>query len=152
MNVAGHLSVADLLNLVVLWSIPIQRNDEFKVKADHVTMNADAHTHQSMFTFCTPPNFHSTPINSCTVHLLIHLLVSGHLTWVGGLFLWTMGSLNIEMFTCVTGVITPSSMNQFVSSSGPPMTVQLDAALPTTGLSKEQAEEIFLLTHAKHRC
>ena len=51
MNMAGCLSMADLLNLVVLRSIPIQKNDGFKVKADHVTMNADAHAHQSTFAF-----------------------------------------------------------------------------------------------------
>ena len=56
------------------------------------------------------------------------------------------GSLDIEMFTLPTGVVTPLSVNQFVSSSGPPMTMQLEAALAMTGLSKEQAEEIFLLT------
>ena len=44
----------------------------------------------------------------------------------------------------------PSSVNQFVSSSGALMTMQLDAALTTIGLSKEQAEEIFLLTHETH--
>ena len=56
------------------------------------------------------------------------------------------GSLDIEMFVPPTGAVTPSSVNQFVSSSGPPVTLQLDAALATAGLSKEQAEEIFLLT------
>ena len=56
------------------------------------------------------------------------------------------GSLNIEMFAPSTGVVTPSSVNQFVSSSGPSVAMQLDAALAMTGLSKEQAEEIFLLT------
>ena len=38
------------------------------------------------------------------------------------------------------------SVNQFVSNIGPPMTMQLDAAIATAGLSKQQAEEIFLLT------
>ena len=56
-------------------------------------------------------------------------------------------SLDIEMFTPATGVITPSSVNQFVSSTRPPMAMQLYAALAMTGLSKEQAEEIFVLTH-----
>ena len=56
------------------------------------------------------------------------------------------GSLDIEMFTMPTGVVTPSSVNQFVSSSGPSITMQLDSALAMAGLSKEQAEEIFLLT------
>ena len=44
------------------------------------------------------------------------------------------------------GVVTPVSVNQFVTSSGPPMTMQLDAAIAMAGLSKEQVEEIFLLT------
>ena len=57
MNVAGHLSMADLLKLVVLWSVPIQKNDGFKVKADHMAMNVDAHTHWSAFTFCHLPTF-----------------------------------------------------------------------------------------------
>ena len=45
------------------------------------------------------------------------------------------------------GVVTPMSVNQFVTSSGPPVTMQLDAAIAMAGLSKQQAEEIFLLTH-----
>ena len=56
------------------------------------------------------------------------------------------GSLNIEMFMPPMGVVTPSSVNQFVSSSGPPTAMQFDTALAMTGFSKEQAEEIFLLT------
>ena len=55
------------------------------------------------------------------------------------------GNVDIEMFMPPTGVVTPSSVNQFVLTSGPPATMQIDAAL-TSGLSKEQAEEIFLLT------
>ena len=57
------------------------------------------------------------------------------------------GSCEIEMFAPPTGVVTPASVNQFVSSSGPPMTMQLDAAIAMAGLSKEQAEDIFSLTH-----
>ena len=57
------------------------------------------------------------------------------------------GSLNIEICMPPMGVVIPSSVNQFVSSCGPPMAIQLDAALAMTGLSNEQAEEIFLLTH-----
>ena len=56
------------------------------------------------------------------------------------------GSVDIEMFAPLTGTVTPSSTNQLVSSSRPPMTMQLDAVLATSGLTKEQAEEIFLLT------
>ena len=51
MNMAGHLSAADLLNLVVLQSTPIQRNDMFKVKADNMTVNVGAFAHQSTFAF-----------------------------------------------------------------------------------------------------
>ena len=56
MSMVEHLSVADLLNLEVLQSVPIQRNDEFKANADQVTMNADAHAHQSVFAFCHLPS------------------------------------------------------------------------------------------------
>ena len=56
MSMAGHLNVADLLNLVVLWSIPIQRNDKFTVEVYHVTVSTDAHAHQSMFAFCHLPS------------------------------------------------------------------------------------------------
>ena len=57
------------------------------------------------------------------------------------------GNLDIQMFMPPTGVVTPLSVNQFISSSGLPMTMQLEAALTMTGLFKEKAEEIFLLTH-----
>ena len=45
------------------------------------------------------------------------------------------------------GVVTPVSATQSVTSSGPPATMQLDTTITMAGLSKEQAEEIFLLTH-----
>ena len=54
-NVVWHLNVADLLNLAVLQSVPIRRNDEFKVEADHTTMNADVRACQSVFIFCHLP-------------------------------------------------------------------------------------------------
>ena len=57
------------------------------------------------------------------------------------------GSLDLEMFTPLTGMVTPSSVNQFVSSSGPPAAMQPIMALVTSGLSRKQAEEIFLLAH-----
>ena len=57
------------------------------------------------------------------------------------------GSLNIEMFTSPMGTVTQSSVNQFVSRNGPPMAMQAITALMTSGLSKEQAEAIFLLAH-----
>ena len=72
-------------------------------------------------------------------------LWSFDMSW-GSLPLTDHGNLDIEMFVPLTGVVTPLSVNQFVSSSRPPMGLQLEAALAMTGLSKEQAEEIFLLT------
>ena len=55
------------------------------------------------------------------------------------------GSLDLEMFAPPMGTVTPLSVNQFVSSSGPPVAMQPIMALMMSGLSKEQAEEIFLL-------
>ena len=56
-------------------------------------------------------------------------------------------SLDFEMFAPLTGTVTPSSVNQFVSSSGPPAAMQPITALVMSELSREQAEEIFLLAH-----
>ena len=78
-----------------------------------------------------PPTFHSTPINS---H---HTLANSN----AGIWSFDMsrgslppadsGSCEIEMFMLPMGVVTPTSVNQFVTSSGPPMTMQLDAAIAT---------------------
>ena len=51
MTMVGHLSMADLLNLVVLWGIPIQRNDDFTVKVDHVNHER---WHLSLTRTCMP--------------------------------------------------------------------------------------------------
>ena len=56
------------------------------------------------------------------------------------------GSCGFEMFALPRGVVTPMSATQFVTSSGPPATMQLDMAIAMAGLSMEQVEEIFLLT------
>ena len=55
-------------------------------------------------------------------------------------------SVDTEMFVSSAGMVTPSSVHQLVSSRGPPTNMQLDAVLVTSGLTKEQTEEIFLLT------
>ena len=57
MIMVGHLSMADLLNLVVLQGIPFQRNNEFTVKVDHMIMNTNTPTHQSLYVFCHLPSF-----------------------------------------------------------------------------------------------
>ena len=57
MIMVGWLSMADLLNLVVLRGVPVQRNDNFTVEVDHVIVNADTLTHQSVYTFCHLPPF-----------------------------------------------------------------------------------------------
>ena len=82
------------------------------------------------------------------IHLLIHIVGPQSFDMSRGSLPPDRSSINIEMFAPPTGVVTPSSVNQFVLSSGQPMAMQLDAALMTMfGLSKEQEEEIFLLTH-----
>ena len=48
----GHLSMADLLNLVVLWGIPVQRNDNFTVRAGHTIVSANTLAHQNVHAFC----------------------------------------------------------------------------------------------------
>ena len=58
---AGHLNVADLLNLVFLQGVPIQRNDDFTVKVDHVIMNTDTCTHQSTYALHHLPHFTLLP-------------------------------------------------------------------------------------------
>ena len=75
-------------------------------------------------------------MNSC--HISTNSLVglwSFDMSW--GSLPADRGSLDIEMSMPLTGVATPSSVNQFVLSSGPPVAMQLDATLAMTGLSKE---------------
>ena len=55
--------------------------------------------------------------------------------------------MDTEMFASSTGMVTPSSVHQLVSSSGPPMQTCSWMLSSTSGLTKEQTEEIFLLTH-----
>ena len=90
-----------------------------------------------------PPTFHSTPINSCHTSADSNAALWSFDMSRGSLPPADSGSCEIEMFVPPMGVVTPMSVNQFVTSSGPPMTMQLDAAIATAGLSKEQAEEIF---------
>ena len=143
MTMLGHLSMADLLSLVVLWDVPIQKNDDFTVKADHVIASTTLlHTRMHM-------PFATSNFSFYSYKLMLYVCQFKHWSFnmsQGSLPPADCGSLDIEMFAPPTGVVTPTSVNQFVSSSGPPMTMQLDAALATAGLSKEQAEEIFLLT------
>ena len=50
------------------------------------------------------------------------------------------------------GFTTPMSMSsQFVTSSGPPVTMNLDTELATSCLSTEQWKEIFLLAQEGQR-
>ena len=94
-----------------------------------------------------PPTFHSTPINSHHISANSNTgLWSFDMSW-GSLPPADSGSCETEMFKLLTRVVTPTSVNQFVSSSGPPATMQFDAAIAMAGLSKEQVEDIFSLTH-----
>ena len=56
------------------------------------------------------------------------------------------GSVDTEVFTSPTGIVTPSSTHHLVPSSRQLTNVQLDPVLATSGLTKAQTEEIFLLT------
>ena len=51
MTIAGWPSMADLLNLVVPWGVPVQRNNDFTVEADHVIMSTDTLAHQNAYPF-----------------------------------------------------------------------------------------------------
>ena len=83
-----------------------------------------------------PPFFHSIPVNSH--HTSADFLVGAQsFNMSRGSLPPDCVSLNIEMFAPPMGVVTPSNINQFVSSSGPPATMQLDAASMTSGPSKE---------------
>ena len=55
--------------------------------------------------------------------------------------------MDTEIFSSSTRMVTPSSAHHLVSSSGQPVSTQLDRVLTTSGLTKVQTEEIFLLTH-----
>ena len=57
MIMVGRRSMADLLNLVVLWGVPIQKNDDFTVEVNHAIVNADTLAHQSAYAFCHLPPF-----------------------------------------------------------------------------------------------
>ena len=139
--------MADLLNPVIPWSVPVQRNDNFPVKVNHMIVSIGAPAHQNVYAFHHLQHF-ILLLSLCIMCLLIQILLSGHsILSHGSLPPVDGGSCEIEMSVPPTGVVTPASVNQFVTSSGPPMTIQLDAAIATAGLSKEQAEEIFLLNH-----
>ena len=92
-----------------------------------------------------PPIFHSTPVAPHCVSTDSLGIQSFDMN--RGSLPPDHGSLNLEMFAPLTGTVTPFSVNQFVSSSGPPVTMQPITALTTSGLSKERVEEIFLLAH-----
>ena len=66
MTVVGQASVADLLNPVTPWSIPVQRNDDFTVEADHVVMSTGTPTHQNVYTFIHLQHF--IPLLCASVH------------------------------------------------------------------------------------
>ena len=54
--------------------------------------------------------------------------------------------MDTEIPVSTTRIVTPSSAHQLVSSSGQPADMQLDPVIATSGLTKMQTEEIFLLS------
>ena len=89
----------------------------------------DAHAHQSA---CSPSATSLLPLYS---YKLMHHTSADSLAgpqsfdMSGASLPPDHGSLDIEMFAPPTGVVTLSSVNQFVLSSGPPTAMQLDTAL-----------------------
>ena len=55
--------------------------------------------------------------------------------------------MGTETLTFSTRMVTPSSAHQPVPSSGQPDNTQLEPIITTSGLTKMQTEEIFILTH-----
>ena len=51
LSAVEHPSMGDLVNLVVLQSVPSRRNHSFEVAANCMNVNTHAHTHQSAFIF-----------------------------------------------------------------------------------------------------
>ena len=103
--------------------------------------------HTRMHTPSTSPTLHSTPITSCHVSVNSNTALQSFNTSRGSLPPADSESCEIEMFAPLMRVVTPMSVNQFVSSSGLPTTMHFDADIAKAGLSKEQTEEIFHLTH-----
>ena len=54
--------------------------------------------------------------------------------------------MDTEIPVSTAGIVTPSSAHQLVSSSRRPTDAQLDPVIATSGLTKAQTEEIFLLS------
>ena len=148
MTIAWLLSMADLMNPVIPWSITIQRSNDFTVTVNHMVMSIDAPTHQNIYPFCHLQHF--IQLWSWLLHHVSANPNAGIQSFdlsQGSLPPADSGSCEFKMFTLPRGVVTPVSVTQFITSSGPPATMQLDMAIAMAGLSTEQVEEIFLLTH-----
>ena len=152
-HVAGHLNAADLSNLVVPQSVPVQRNDEFAVKVNHSDCERRfTRAHQSALIFCHSPFFHSTPINSCCMSMDS---IAGHQSndMSRGSLPPHCSSVNIEMFTPPTGVVTPSSVNQFVLSNAGHPHDHADRCSPCDIQAVQGTGRRDLPSdHVKHRC
>ena len=91
-----------------------------------------------------PPLFHSTPVTPCRAST--DSLGVQYFDMSRGSLPLDRRSVDIEIFASSTRIVTPSSAHHLVSSSRQPVNAQLDPVLTTSGLTKVQAEEIFLLT------
>ena len=137
--------MANLMNPVIPQSITIRRNNDFTVKVNH--MSIDAPTHWNIYIFCHLQHFIHHSIASCHASGDLNAALQSFDLSRGSLPPADSGSCEFEMFVHnLRGVVTPMSATQFITSSGPPVTMQLDMAIAMAGLSTEQVEEIFLLT------
>ena len=101
MTIAWLLSVANLMNLVIPWSITIQRNDDFTVKVNHTVMSIDTPAHWNLYVFHHLQHFIQLWPLLHVMCLLIPMPLSGHSIQVKGLFaLQIVGVVNSRCSHC----------------------------------------------------
>ena len=136
---ALHSSVTDLSTRALLVSILAQRSDALR-EAGPLKCRC-VHTPEHL---PPPPFFQSTPATPRRAS--IDSLHTPSFNMSRGFLPPDRGSMDTEIPASTTGIVTPSSAHQLVSSSGRPADAQLDPVIATSRLTKVQTEEIFLLS------
>ena len=135
-------SVADPLTRVHPVIVPIQRSGKLK-EVGLTNIGACAYTRTHLPSSTSFLSFHPHDFTSHIHRFTWHSVFD----MSRGSLPLDRGSVDTEVFASPTGIVTPSSTHHLVSSSGQPANAQLDPVLATSGLTKVQTEEIFLLTH-----
>ena len=132
-----HSNVADPLTLGFLVSILTQRSDGLR---EGGLTNVGAETHQSVLPHLSFYSLLQLQVTPSQVHFAPSLdLNRGSLPLDRG--------VDAEVPVSSAGLVTPSSVCQPVQSSGQLANAQVDSIFVTSGLTAEQYEEIFLLSH-----